>query len=171
MASANAKIGENGLFRKALNALNVRPSMQKGKNKVVNGMTEKIGRNTEKVGLFEDFAKANKENINKTDEVIDARRRIKNIEDTNAKLQGKVDSIAEKGFNGANPLDKAKMIGSGIADYYNPLSDQSVATKALRYGATAGAVSAGAVGARYISGGTMTEDKDGNKDIAGVPFL
>lgn len=41
----------------------------------------------------------------------------------------------------------------------------------IRVGATAGAISAVGVGTRYLSGGTLTRDQYGQKDIAGIPFI
>ena len=40
-----------------------------------------------------------------------------------------------------------------------------------RIGAVAGVYTGAAVGARYLSGGTLTTDSYGRKDIVGVPFL
>ena len=40
-----------------------------------------------------------------------------------------------------------------------------------RMGATVGGVATVAIAGRYLSGGTLTRDKYGNKDIAGIPFV
>ena len=44
-------------------------------------------------------------------------------------------------------------------------------TRNTRIAATAGAVSAVSVGERFLSGGTLTRDQYGQKDIAGIPFI
>lgn len=44
-------------------------------------------------------------------------------------------------------------------------------TRNTRIAATAGAVSAVSVGGRFLSGGTLTRDQYGQKDIAGIPFI
>lgn len=53
------------------------------------------------------------------------------------------------------------------AYYTNP--DKRV--RNTRIGATAAAVGTVAIGGRYLSGGTLTTDNYGRKDIAGIPFL
>lgn len=44
-------------------------------------------------------------------------------------------------------------------------------TRNTRIAATAGTVSAVSVGGRFLSGGTLTRDQYGQKDIAGIPFI
>ena len=44
-------------------------------------------------------------------------------------------------------------------------------TRNTRIAATIGTASALAVGGRYLSGGTLTTDRYGQKDIAGIPFI
>ena len=44
-------------------------------------------------------------------------------------------------------------------------------TRNTRIAATVGTASALAVGGRYLSGGTLTTDRYGQKDIAGIPFI
>lgn len=75
-----------------------------------------------------------------------------------------------------NPLDpdelnKLSSLNKAIhypkAYFTNPdktISSNRIATAALGYTGVA-------VGARYLSGGTLTTDSYGRKDIAGVPFL
>ena len=60
------------------------------------------------------------------------------------------------------------MIGQGVLNYYNPAANPGISKgqMALRYGVTAGAVGAGAIGARYASGGDLTHNSKGEKDIA-----
>lgn len=53
------------------------------------------------------------------------------------------------------------------AYYLNP--DKK--TRNTRIAATAGTVSAVSVGGRFLSGGTLTRDQYGQKDIAGIPFI
>ena len=53
------------------------------------------------------------------------------------------------------------------AYYLNP--DKK--TRNTRIAATVGTASALAVGGRYLSGGTLTTDRYGQKDIAGIPFI
>ena len=44
-------------------------------------------------------------------------------------------------------------------------------TRNTRIAASVGAVSAASVGGRFLSGGTLTRDQYGQKDIAGIPFI
>ena len=44
-------------------------------------------------------------------------------------------------------------------------------TRNTRIAATIGTASALAVGGRYLSGGTLTRDQYGQKNIAGIPFI
>ena len=53
------------------------------------------------------------------------------------------------------------------AYYLNP--DKK--TRNTRIAASVGAVSAASVGGRFLSGGTLTRDQYGQKDIAGIPFI
>lgn len=61
--------------------------------------------------------------------------------------------------------DKAKQYTS--AYYLTPDNK----TRNTRIAATVGTASALAVGGRYLSGGTLTRDQYGQKDIAGIPFI
>lgn len=73
------------------------------------------------------------------------------------------------------PIDREKAVNSidkkltmyPKAYYTNP--DKKI--RNTRIAATAGAVSAVAVGGRYLSGGTLTRDQYGQQDIAGIPFI
>lgn len=64
--------------------------------------------------------------------------------------------------------DKAKNFGGQVADYYTKGTGQQIATRA---GVTAGAYAGGAIGLRYLSGGTLTTNNQGESDIAGIPFV
>lgn len=61
--------------------------------------------------------------------------------------------------------DKAKQYAS--AYYLTPDNK----TRNTRIAATVGTASALAVGGRYLSGGTLTRNQYGQKDIAGIPFI
>lgn len=63
---------------------------------------------------------------------------------------------------------KAKNLGGQISDYYTNGTGQQMATRA---GVTAGAYAGGAIGLRYLSGGTLTTNNQGESDIAGIPFI
>lgn len=89
-----------------------------------------------------------------------------------SKLQKYAQDVMDK------PIDREKAINSNgkkmivySKTYYsNP--DKTI--RNTRIAATAGAVgtaSALAVGGRYLSGGTLTRDQYGQKDIAGIPFI
>lgn len=62
---------------------------------------------------------------------------------------------------------KDKILKYPIAYYSNP--DTKI--KHTRFAATAGAYAGLAIGGRYLSGGTLTTDSYGRKDIAGIPFI
>ena len=88
-----------------------------------------------------------------------------------SKLQKYAQDVMDK------PIDREKAINSIGKNkkmivypktyYSNP--DKTI--KNTRIAATAGAVGAIAVGGRYLSGGTLTTDRYGQKDIAGIPFI
>ena len=86
-----------------------------------------------------------------------------------SKLQKYAQDVMDK------PIDREKAINSigkkmivyPKTYYSNP--DKTI--KNTRIAATAGAVGAIAVGGRYLSGGTLTTDRYGQKDIAGIPFI
>ena len=73
------------------------------------------------------------------------------------------------------PIDREKAINSKGKKmivypktyYWNP--DKTI--RNTRIAATIGTASALAVGGRYLSGGTLTTDRYGQKDIAGIPFI
>lgn len=60
-----------------------------------------------------------------------------------------------------------KILKYPAAYFTNP--DNSI--KNTRIATAAGAYAGVAVGARYLSGGTLTRDNYGRKDIAGIPFI
>lgn len=89
------------------------------------------------------------------------------------KLTGKLQKYAQDIMDepidrekAVNSIDK-KMIMYPKAYYSNP--DKKI--RNTRIAATAGAVGAVAVGGRYLSGGTLTTDRYGQKDIVGIPFI
>ena len=73
------------------------------------------------------------------------------------------------------PIDREKAINSNGKKmivypktyYSNP--DKTI--RNTRIAATVGTASALAVGGRYLSGGTLTRDQYGQKNIAGIPFI
>ena len=88
-----------------------------------------------------------------------------------SKLQKYAQDVMDK------PIDREKAINSISKNkkmivypktyYSNP--DKTI--KNTRIAATVGTASALAVGGRYLSGGTLTTDRYGQKDIAGIPFI
>lgn len=171
-ANGSAK---NGIFGKALNALNPRASMSKGKANVVKKLSDNgadVKKAANNILNSKEYDKKALGNFISKEDFMDQNKRLGVAGEFN-KLG---DSIAEragnikkgKGFSG-NKMDNLAIGLSGAKDYY--MGDSSIGTKALRYGATAGAVGAGAVGVRYLSGGSLTRNNDGQKDIAGVPFI
>ena len=88
----------------------------------------------------------------------------------------KISHIVE-GLNGnfTNDADLAKYIGRekpGVG-YYNMakgyFGDETYGK--IRTKATIGGGAAAAVGVRYLSGGNLTANAQGEKDIAGIPFI
>lgn len=55
-----------------------------------------------------------------------------------------------------------------LKDYY---TNATPAQKKARIGATVGAYAGGALGIRALSGGTLTRNSKGERDIAGIPFI
>ena len=92
-----------------------------------------------------------------------------------------VDAILKKAKASANKnIEKADadMVLNSVGDFekyinypqaYFNSADKKV--NQTRIGAAAGAYVGTTVGARYLSGGTLTTDSYGKKDIVGVPFL
>lgn len=80
-------------------------------------------------------------------------------------------TVTEKELNKAIDADmmsiSEKIIKYPQAYFSNP--DKSV--RSTRIGTATGAYTALSVGGRYLQGGTLTTDKYGRKDIAGIPFL
>ncbi len=64
--------------------------------------------------------------------------------------------------------DARKELLGHAKDYY---FSGDLGTNAARWGATAGAYGAAAVGTRYMTGGTATTNNRGQRDIAGIPFI
>ena len=62
----------------------------------------------------------------------------------------------------------AKELKQGIKSYY---ASGDGMKNAARYTATGLALGAGAVGTRYVTGGSATTNNRGQRDIAGIPFL
>lgn len=72
--------------------------------------------------------------------------------------------------NNGSTFANTKAIGRGKLDYYVGAGvgkDQMI----TRMATTGVGVAGLGIGARYLSGGTMTRDRNGKKDIAMIPFL
>ena len=67
--------------------------------------------------------------------------------------------IEENAKNGGNIIDKTKA-------YFNDEVNGSYRKKAV-----AGIYGGVAVGGRVLSGGSLTHNSDGERDIAGIPFI
>lgn len=107
---------------------------------------------------YEDAINALSDDISKyTDKPVDkVMQRAKSV--TEAELSKTIDPSAVSG------LERLKY---PVAYFANP--DKNIRNTRI---ATAAATYAGvAVGGRYLSGGTLTRDNYGRKDIAGVPFI
>lgn len=78
-----------------------------------------------------------------------------------------VDPLLDSGAE-VSDLSKPKQVVKYAQAYYNN-PDKKVRNR--RIGTTIAAVEATAIGGRYLSGGTLTTDNYGRKDIAGIPFL
>lgn len=64
-----------------------------------------------------------------------------------------------------NPLSMAK---ENVVTYFNNPNDS---VKKARIGAAIGGYTLAATAVRHMSGGTLTRDQFGQKDIAGIPFI
>lgn len=108
----------------------------------------------------------------------------KSFEKLNQKLQKEgidkdmanqiVDSIKENAQNILSEQLTVEDIGTmqKIPTYIQTyLSNPDKKVKTQRIATIAGAYAGATVGGRYLSGGTLTADSYGRKDIAGVPFL
>ena len=85
---------------------------------------------------------------------------------TEEELAKKID-IKDVGKGGSKNSKIHRVISYPQAYFMNP--DKKIA--GTRIATAAGAYAGVAVGGRYLSGGTLTRDNYGRKDIAGVPFI
>ena len=75
---------------------------------------------------------------------------------------------AVEAFHKAKNMDISKGVGlSGLAKGY--FGDPEFGSTRLK--TTLGAAAATGVGIRYLQGGTLTEKPNGERDIAGIPFV
>lgn len=174
---ANVPADKTGVFKKAIDMLSMRGSMGKAKTGYatkLNKQADEMAETAKTLNNATEYSKNYKGYIDKKD-ISNAEKRASGaasmLGDSDKKRDAAKGILSKKGFTGGSVGDQVKMAGSGIANYYNPMNGEGAATNALRYGATAAGVSATAIGGRYLSGGNMTTDRDGNKDIAGVPFI
>lgn len=117
----------------------------------------------------EDLVKIRKAGGNLEDMVEGAKQANKAMKDTNLGEKWKV--MKDSGMYSG----KTEMLGSAISNYYagpdvNYLG-KGYKDGLARAGATAGAYAGVNAVARGISGGSMTRNKDGERDIAGIPFV
>ena len=111
---------------------------------------------------------------------LDGNKAVEAFDINNVNINGKVQKLAAKegkteafdkaveAFNKAKSMDISKGVGlSGLAKgYFGDPEFGSTRTKA-----TLGAAVAGGIGIRYLQGGTLTEKPNGERDIAGIPFI
>lgn len=167
---ANKAVGKNGLFSKAMDAINPMSSMRRAKGDVATRLGNKVSTNK---NAMEELGKQIGEVGDDLEKLASLGDKMESLEIKNKALADRIKTINEKGFKGSSVGDKAHMIGQGVLNYYNPAANPGISKgqMALRYGVTAGAVGAGAIGARYASGGDLTHNSKGKKDIAGIPFI
>ena len=106
---------------------------------------------------------------------------LKNVVDDSVEIGGQKISVANANKNLAALREKETYInniirdkqvttsaplGDRIANYYR---DEQYGRK--RMGVTAGAIGIGMVGARVATGGNLTHNGDGRRDIIGIPFI
>lgn len=102
----------------------------------------------------------------------------KELDNLDKMYQKKSDKIYnETGYrDGTRKKAFEDYVGAGQAnldmaeDYYFH-SPTSTKQKAIRIGTTAAAIGGTALGARYLTGGNLRYNADGEKDIAGIPFI
>lgn len=167
---ANKVVGKNGLFSKAIDAISPMSSMRRAKGDVATRLGKKVSTNTNAMKELGNQMGAVGDDAEK---LASLSSKMESLEGKNNALKDRIKIIGEKGFRGASVEDKAHMVGQGVLNYYNPMANPSISKgqMALRYGATAGAVGAGAIGTRYANGGDLTHNSKGEKDIAGIPFI
>lgn len=132
-------------------------------------------------GLSEDKAKAIAKNISSKDidASIDAMRdkiaeAIPEDKDIN-KVMAAMKKKAASSVNAKPDVDNVIEEMKGIEKYahypkaYFTNPDKTI--QKYRIGTAIGAYAGVAIGGRYLSGGTLTTDSYGRKDIAGIPFL
>ena len=106
--------------------------------------------------------------------------------DVKGSLSGLVDTVSEIGvrkfftdesYYSHVPnvlIENARAYGSIPAKtlgYYFLGKHTSLGQRVARIGAAAGLYAGGAIGTRYLTGGTLTYNNEGESDIAGIPFI
>lgn len=83
----------------------------------------------------------------------------------NAMRKGQATSLEQHKMNRRNAIGK---LGDDTKDYF---TGGDFTQNAVRMGAAAGVLGTAAVGTRYMSGGSVTHNNQGRRDIAGIPFI
>lgn len=141
------------------------------------------------MGFTEDEFKKTYDLINNmtTDNADDVIKTIKNLAGTDNQdradyIEGTIDML-EDAVN--NAMDGIKEAAERTGGKFSPLTGpnkwinmprayfdvEDQAARKVRIGTAVGGYAALNVGGRYLSGGTLTRDNYGQKDIAGVPFI
>lgn len=81
---------------------------------------------------------------------------------------GKEKSLSQRDLHAEQARDTLKEFPGMAKDYF---LDGDFTQNAARIGTAAGLYMGAAAGARYVSGGGMTYNNQGQKDIAGIPFI
>ena len=107
-------------------------------------------------GQIEHQKKAYRTQMDATSKKVSA---LENAQGDGAGMLGKAKAIADaKGIKGVGGIAKEYYWGEGL----------SAKEKAVRIGTT---YAAGALGGRVLSGGGLTTNSTGERDIAGIPFV
>lgn len=87
------------------------------------------------------------------------------------KYEGLVDSAATSGTD--RMAGGLSDMGKGIGNYFTAkdVNKGRMMTSAVRIGGAGAAYMGAATGARYLSGGGLTYNNQGERDIAGIPFI
>lgn len=89
-----------------------------------------------------------------------------------AKEAQNVLNLAKKGnYVGATSEGAANITRHAMAKDMEGMGKSRAGAIAARNGVALAALGAGAVGARYATGGTATTNRRGERDIAGIPFM
>lgn len=173
---ANADVAKNGIFKGIMEKLDFKPYVEDAsKARFARNISQakRDARQTLRNTIDPALKEARKVNPHASEQEI--RDKVAEaIQNGKKKRMAEINAEAKKGYADSKYMtteDNLLSILSATKQYYNPKNGQSAGTMALRYGTTLGGYALGAMGIRALAGGTPTTNANGDRDIAGIPFI